>query len=251
MPDRDGHQSFSPRYWDLIERRQNVLRERQHVVMDLAREYSNGTAFSPSDPSKVDPDKKSQFADRETIEKWNESIEDIRSNEEFQETEEELQDIESKLDDLWEAIQDELIDPEESNKDNIGTLWRVIGEDIPEDRVISIVGTSKSYLQKLRFDKESGTAVLKDHVKRRKQNRASPSKKQKVKERDGNICIRCGSDENLVVHHIIPIDGDGSNDISNLVTLCPNCHREAHGGNTRDSPTYATTPDFWNWIEQS
>ncbi|MFB6186801.1 MAG: hypothetical protein ABEI86_08050, partial [Halobacteriaceae archaeon] len=129
------------------------------------------------------PTHHAQFADRETIEKWNESIEDIRSNEEFQEKEEKLQEIESELDDLWEEIHDDLIDPEDSMKDNIGILWQVIGEDIPEDRVISLVGTSKSYLQKLRFDDESGTAVLKDHVKRRKQNRASTSKKKQVRER--------------------------------------------------------------------
>ncbi len=29
------------------------------------------------------------------------------------------------------------------------------------------------------------------------------------------------------VHHIVPIKDGGSNEITNLITLCPNCHREA------------------------
>jgi len=45
-----------------------------------------------------------------------------------------------------------------------------------------------------------------------------------------NICYTCGYDtvSCLVVHHI---DEDrDNNDISNLVMLCPNCHREIHKG---------------------
>lgn len=30
------------------------------------------------------------------------------------------------------------------------------------------------------------------------------------------------------VHHIIPVCNGGKNDLENLITLCPNCHRLAH-----------------------
>ncbi len=30
------------------------------------------------------------------------------------------------------------------------------------------------------------------------------------------------------VHHIIPIKNNGTDDLSNLISLCPNCHRKTH-----------------------
>jgi len=43
-------------------------------------------------------------------------------------------------------------------------------------------------------------------------------------------CARCGkySQGNLHLHHIIPLSCGGSNSISNLVPLCPECHYEIH-----------------------
>lgn len=40
-------------------------------------------------------------------------------------------------------------------------------------------------------------------------------------------CIKCGSDENLEVHHV---DGNSLNNIpANLVALCHSCHLRQHG----------------------
>ena len=53
-----------------------------------------------------------------------------------------------------------------------------------------------------------------------------PQIKAAVLERDNNQCVKCGSAENLVLHHI---DGnDKHNNIDNLVTLCSNCHLDLH-----------------------
>lgn len=53
--------------------------------------------------------------------------------------------------------------------------------------------------------------------------------KQKALERDNWTCQKCGWNEPLImeVDHIIPKVKDSSleNDLQNLVTLCPNCHR--------------------------
>lgn len=44
-------------------------------------------------------------------------------------------------------------------------------------------------------------------------------------------CEICGWDEaSRDAHHIIPLNRDGSNDLSNMVSLCPNCHRKTHAG---------------------
>lgn len=49
--------------------------------------------------------------------------------------------------------------------------------------------------------------------------------KQQIKERDGNKCVYCGSNELLEVDHIIPISGKGNNDPLNLQTLCHKCNQ--------------------------
>jgi 5-methylcytosine-specific restriction endonuclease McrA len=51
-----------------------------------------------------------------------------------------------------------------------------------------------------------------------------------AKRRDGQRCRRCGTSERLEVHHITPIEQDGSVfDLDNLVTLCQPCHRREEG----------------------
>lgn len=42
--------------------------------------------------------------------------------------------------------------------------------------------------------------------------------------RKNGVCHRCGSKEQLAVHHIIPVKAGGSRESRNLVTLCPHCH---------------------------
>lgn len=45
-----------------------------------------------------------------------------------------------------------------------------------------------------------------------------------------NRCYACDFDCKpiLIIHHILPISKGGDNDISNLVSLCPNCHAIIH-----------------------
>lgn len=37
-------------------------------------------------------------------------------------------------------------------------------------------------------------------------------------------CRRCGSAQDLEVHHVIPLAEAGTNHLSNLVLLCSDCH---------------------------
>lgn len=42
-------------------------------------------------------------------------------------------------------------------------------------------------------------------------------------------CHRCGSTENLQMHHIKPLSKNGSYTLDNLELLCEECHKEEHG----------------------
>lgn len=62
--------------------------------------------------------------------------------------------------------------------------------------------------------------------------------KEKVKQRDGNMCTRCGCKEEdwkkahneqpLQVHHIEAYKISKNNDMDNLTTLCGRCHAKEH-----------------------
>ena len=47
-------------------------------------------------------------------------------------------------------------------------------------------------------------------------------------DRDNHKCKRCGSNYSLHVHHIVSLSRGGSNDLSNLITLCEDCHAQCH-----------------------
>ena len=47
-------------------------------------------------------------------------------------------------------------------------------------------------------------------------------------------CSRCGSTKNLEAHHIVALKSGGSNELSNLITLCHGCHRAQHKGKPRE-----------------
>ncbi len=43
-----------------------------------------------------------------------------------------------------------------------------------------------------------------------------------------NHCVACGTPDNLNQHHLVPRSLGGSDDESNLLTLCGPCHAKAH-----------------------
>lgn len=55
---------------------------------------------------------------------------------------------------------------------------------------------------------------------------------QRVKVRDRHTCQgrNCGSTNKsiLQVHHILPLSRGGKNTMTNLITLCDNCHSKRH-----------------------
>ncbi len=53
-----------------------------------------------------------------------------------------------------------------------------------------------------------------------------------VFDRDHHTCQKCGTTEKLTIDHIIPLAEGGSNDLSNLHTLCQSCN--SRKGDRRD-----------------
>lgn len=51
-----------------------------------------------------------------------------------------------------------------------------------------------------------------------------------VKEHAGNVCVNCGTSENIEYHHIVPLLLGGQERLSNVVALCHKCHLAAHHG---------------------
>lgn len=59
-------------------------------------------------------------------------------------------------------------------------------------------------------------------------------------ERDGHLCKHCGKDIRSSskpgeAHHIVPVSKGGTNELSNLITLCYDCHKieHSHMGNMK------------------
>lgn len=84
----------------------------------------------------------------------------------------------------------------------------------------------KPFEKKSAFVPNYGTENFKGshkHTSGRIYKRPNREKRLKVIARDGNVCLKCGSTDWLVVDHIKPLALGGTNDYENLQTLCRTC----------------------------
>lgn len=58
--------------------------------------------------------------------------------------------------------------------------------------------------------------------------------RQEILARDGKQCANCGADENLEVHHVVPLSRGGTNKRTNLLTVCSRCHNHTHDKQIHD-----------------
>jgi 5-methylcytosine-specific restriction protein A len=76
---------------------------------------------------------------------------------------------------------------------------------------------------------------------RRTRNSAAWQKaRAAARQRDGNRCRKCGSIQDLEVHHIQPLANGGEQfALTNLITLCRDCHMREGAGPTRaEAPSH-------------
>lgn len=57
-------------------------------------------------------------------------------------------------------------------------------------------------------------------------------------------CGYCGINTFCDVHHVIPRSKGGTNHKSNLIYLCPNCHRNIHAGELKLDRKVLTTEGY-------
>lgn len=73
-------------------------------------------------------------------------------------------------------------------------------------------------------------------------------------------CVNCGSEDYLIMHHIVPLGRGGKDVPSNIVLLCNECHRKVHGISlyelSKENNPYPGRPlrekpkDFDKWAEK-
>src|SRR4051794_6680866 len=71
-------------------------------------------------------------------------------------------------------------------------------------------------------------------------------KKSEVEEllaKTGRHCCICKVLHQIQVHHIVPLEKGGSDEIDNAIPLCPTCHDAVHKEYSSGSVTRAYGPD--------
>lgn len=119
---------------------------------------------------------------------------------------------------------------------------------IPSRVVAGVVGCSRGHARRFYWDDAQERVRKKAWARRQRRGQASPKLVAKVRALDSNRCVRCGSEDRLVVHHIRPVNRGGKPTVQNLATLCEICHIDAHGGNLSEGSVTYDYHDFWRWV---
>ena len=78
------------------------------------------------------------------------------------------------------------------------------------------------------FYKREDIEALKALVPKRREPIMDKELHANCRQRDGNLCVICGSNHRIVAHHVVPVSLGGEDAAVNLVTLCSFCHRAIH-----------------------
>lgn len=115
--------------------------------------------------------------------------------------------------------------------------------------VAEVVGCSLSYARRFRYDADLEEALEKEWSQDSQAEKVSPGMRSRIIRRDGGACLRCEAEDDLEIHHIIPVNEGGEKEDENLAALCESCHKKAHGGEyTTGGTIYATRKEFLDWL---
>lgn len=134
--------------------------------------------------------------------------------------------------------------------DQIAALKHDFESDLPHRAVMEAVGCTLDDCRRIRWEGRDYGVI---DQRKSSANRKSipPSRRKAVMDRDGNQCVRCGSTEELEIHHIIPVSHGGLNHSRNLATLCEPCNMDAHAGDySTRRMVYDGISGFWNYVDQ-
>ncbi|GGK84755.1 hypothetical protein GCM10009067_41150 [Haloarcula sebkhae] len=146
-------------------------------------------------------------------------------------------------------LHEEVADPTDNKEAQIRDLLEAAEQGLPSQALADAVDCSTSYARRFKYDEDAEAAVEKEWSRRSQAEKVSAATRERIIERDGNECLRCGGTENLSPHHIIPVAVGGENTDENLATLCKTCHLEAHDGAFSTPTTVYDDPHgFDEWL---
>jgi len=132
--------------------------------------------------------------------------------------------------------------PDLDNEKTVIAIKNQFETDLPPDVVSDALNIPIEVARRYRYTKRRGVI----DVRSGERTRISNSLRKVIKLRDHKKCVKCESDENLSIHHIIPVKYGGQTVEENLCLLCEECHLEAHCGDYSSGRiNYRDLDDFW------
>lgn len=255
--------------------REGALQERISTLREERREYIRKKTKQLSSEHPEYPGEFAMYRDgtREPDEvfKWDRSeytglkteiYSEARSSDRFDELTTKIEDAEAELNRLFDQALDQFtsLSSEESKRDRIEILFAVFDRAVDATRTADIVDCSVQHVRRFTYDSETGKTRYKEWERKRKQNQVAEPQYDRIRDRDGDTCVRCGTKEDcddadetgertLLVHHIIPVANGGSGDDDNLALLCPHCHELAHDERGAGAVIYDHHSEFWRWVD--
>jgi Restriction endonuclease len=153
-----------------------------------------------------------------------------------------IPDDEESLEDRCQKIITELSD-NPTKKEQLIALYLVLNDGnsmIAPRAAAEVVDCTLQYARSFSYDIGGKTIA--------EGNRLNPSLRQRARSADNHRCVRCGTEEDLQIHHIIPYEDGGVDSLENLITLCGDCHWDAHG-ETWSEVDYDSKDEFEEWLE--
>jgi hypothetical protein len=92
------------------------------------------------------------------------------------------------------------------------------------DEIVRALGITRNSKERFRLAIDKGRMIYKTKDKPYSRKGISTKQRYSILEADGFKCRACGSKEFLEIDHIIPIGKGGTNDPTNLQTLCRECN---------------------------
>ncbi len=106
----------------------------------------------------------------------------------------------------------------------------------------------REHIEAIAFCTNSSEKYVRDVLSGRIKYSLTNKEKENILERDNHQCRICSCNENLEIHHVIPVANGGGKYDKNLCTLCSDCHFNiAHGKNTSNI-SYDSQNEFWEDI---